>query len=83
MRFGDVAFVAVPYEMYDSNGMYVKENSPADMTFVLTCAGGAYAYVASTFASKNGGYDAYKTSFAYGTGDAVAEHLVEMLKKLK
>ena len=83
MKFGDLSFVAVPYEMYDTNGMYVKENSEEKMTFVLTCAGGAYAYVASTEASKHGGYDAYKTFFAYGTGDAVAEELVEMLKKLK
>ena len=83
MSFGDLSFVSVPYEMYDSNGMYVKENSDAKMTFVLTCAGGSYAYVPSTFASKNGGYDAYKTNFEYGTGDEVAGVLVEMLKNLK
>ena len=83
ISFGDLSFVSVPYEMYDSNGMFVKDNSPTKMTFVLTCAGGAYAYVPSTFSSKNGGYDAYKTNFEYGTGDEVAAELVEMLKGLK
>ena len=81
ISFGELGFVSVPYEMYDTNGMQVKEGSPAKMTFILTCAGGSYAYVASTEASKNGGYDAYKTFFEYGTGDEVAGVLVDMLKR--
>ena len=79
---GDLSFVAVPYEMFDTNGMYVKENSPAKFTFLMTCANGHIGYVPAEYAYD---YDAncYETRSSYlGRGEAekLAAEMVSMLK---
>lgn len=80
LSFGDIGFTAVPYEMFDTNGMQIKEGSPFEMTFVLTCAGGTYSYVPAAHAIEHGGYEVYKTQFEFGTAEKVVEKLLEMLK---
>lgn len=81
--FGDLAFTSFPYEMFDTNGMEVKNGSFAKMTFVLTCAGGSYGYVPSALAVKNGGYEVYVSYFEYGTAEDVVKTVLEMLEKQK
>ena len=82
VAFGDIAFVAVPYEMFDTNGMEVKNGSPYKKTFVITCAGGGVGYVPSALAVKNGGYEVVATNFEFGTAEKVVGQLLEMLNKL-
>ena len=81
--FGGVSFVAAPYEMFAVHGNYIKEHSPADMTFVITCCNGHHGYLPSTLAYDYNSYEAYNGNFARGTGDEVAKLLVEMLKEMK
>lgn len=82
ISFGDLSFISVPYEMFDTNGMEVKDGSPFEMTFILTMAGGCSGYVPSALAVKNGGYEVYQSHFRYGTAEeAVAEYL-KMLNDL-
>lgn len=81
--FGDLSFVSVPYEMFDTNGMQVKEGSPFEMTFVLTNAGGSFAYIPSAEAVPHGGYEVYKTSYAYGTAEQIVGELLSMLDEFK
>ena len=81
ISFGDIGFVSVPYEMFDTNGMEVKEGSPFKMTFVLTCAGGAGGYVPSALAIPHGGYEVYMSRYEYGTAEKVVEELLGMLNK--
>lgn len=38
VSIGDVSFVTAPYEMFDTNGKYIKDNSQSKMTFVLELA---------------------------------------------
>ena len=77
--FGDIGFVSVPYEMFDTNGMYLKENSPLDMTFVLTNANGWAAYIPSAEAVPHGGYEVYDSKYVFGTAEKVVDELLSML----
>ena len=80
---GDIGFISAPYEMFCSNGMYIKENSPFKMTFVVTCTNETFDYMADDNAFN---YDLYETNtrrFGRGTAEELAENFVEMLTELK
>ena len=83
LSIGDVAFVAVPYEMFDTNGKQIKEGSPFQRTFVLTCTNERFAYIPSALGFKNGGYSADLCRFAPGTGELIAENFVNTLKEMR
>ena len=83
ISFGDIAFTAVPYEMFDTNGMELKNGSPFNMTFVLTNAGGAGAYVPSTLAVPNGGYEVYTAVDEFGTAEKVVGEFLTILREHK
>lgn len=85
LAIGDVAFAVATYEMFDTNGKYVKENSPFKTTFVLTCANyptKAFGYVPSALGFKNGGYSTDNCWFYPGAGETFAESLVDGLQKI-
>lgn len=82
---GDVGFVTAPYEMFNANGMFIKENSPFETTFVVTCANDRLAYIPSQDAYAYDGVETYEGAscrFANGTGEILAGKFVEMLKYL-
>lgn len=79
---GDVAFIAAPYEMFDTNGMEIKEGSPYAMTFVLTLTNGSSSYIPSALGFANGGYEPGNSRFVPGTGEVLAQQFVTMLKEL-
>ena len=82
ISFGDLAFVSAPYEMFDTNGMQIKDGSPFDMTFIITCAG-QENYVAS---SESFDYDCYESQCCYfeqGTAEKLVGIYLDLLKKLK
>lgn len=91
--FGDVAFAIAPYEMFDTNGLQIKEGSPYAATFIMTmatvpnsassAADGVSGYIPSLLAYENGGYSTDITHFAAGTGEALAQHYLELLYALK
>ena len=81
LSFGDFALVAAPYEMFDNNGMQIKEGSPYKATFILTNADGALAYLPSIEAyTVYGGYEVDNTDFAPGEGEKLVEVYLGMLK---
>jgi hypothetical protein len=82
LSIGDVAFIAVPFEMFDSNGMEVKEGSPFDMTFVLTCANENRGYLPSALAWEHGGYSVDTTRYAEGTAEDLVANYLNMLNAL-
>lgn len=81
---GDVAFVTAPYEMFDTNGMYVKENSPYDMTFILSNANGAGSYMAADWAYYDDivSYEVGKGNYAKGSGEIFASAMVDLLNEI-
>ena len=78
--FGDVGFVAAPYEMFDTNGVYIKENSPFKMTIIATIANKTNGYFPSEFAfTVSGGYEVDTTNYVGGTAERLADQYLEML----
>ncbi len=78
--FGDVGFVCAPYEMFDTSGVFIKENSPFKMTVIAECANGGNGYFPSQFAfDVSGGYECDTTKYVPGTAEALADRYVEML----
>ena len=77
-----LGFAVVPFEMFDTNGMFIKENSPFEATFVLTCANQHNTYLPSALGFQNGGYEVDQCHFAPGTGEIIADTYVQMLTDL-
>lgn len=79
ISLGDLAFVTVPFEMFDTNGMEIKNGSPFSMTFVLSCANDNLSYLPSEIAFKHGGYAVDVTLFERGTAEELVERYLDML----
>jgi hypothetical protein len=80
--FGDVAFIGAPYEMFDHNGVQIKEDSPFAMTIVGTCCNGGMGYLPSALGFRNGGYSVDTTRYVGGTAEQMVENFGEMLRQL-
>ena len=84
ISFGDLAFITAPYEMFDNNGVQIKEGSPFKMTFIITNSDGAYAYMPSYEAcTKYGGYETKATYFATGVAEKLVAEFLAMLSEIK
>lgn len=82
VSFGDVGFAVAPYEMFDTNGTFIKENSPFPVTFVAECANGSNGYFPSELAWDNHGYEVDTCKYKKGTAEDLADNYVEMLTEL-
>jgi len=80
---GDIAFATVPYEMFNSNGRFVKENSPFKMTFMLAYCNGFNSYLPDEKAFQHDCYEVNARTFPKGSAEEVANINVTMLKKIK
>lgn len=83
LRMGDLSFVFAPYEMFAPNGQYIKEHTPGEMTFVVTCANGAKGYLPMAHAYSYGVYETYVTLVRKGTAEDVARYYIQMIEKMK
>ena len=83
VSIGGFSLIAAPYEMFANHGTYIKEATPFDMTFVITCCNGVNGYIPSTDAYDYGCYESHTGNFARETGDELAEKYVSMLNQLK
>lgn len=82
--FGDVSGIVLPYEMFDTNGMYVKENTPFKRTFIIGYSWPAnLGYVPSALGFENGGYEPNNCIFVPGTGEELADQWLKMLNEMK
>lgn len=82
-RVGELGFVTAPYEMFGASGMHIKEYAPYAMTFVVSCANHAQAYLASDLAFSHGCYEVDTRRFPRGTAEKLADEFVDMLKEIK
>lgn len=82
MSIGDVALVTLPQEMFDSDGKYIKDESPFDMTLVMGYACSTSGYVAPDWAAPNGGYETVNGPFALGTAELFKSHYIKTLRSL-
>lgn len=80
---GDISFVTAPYEMFCSNGRFIKDNTPFEMTFVLTCCNDTLDYLADRKAFEYDCYEVNTRRFGAGTAERAADTYIEMLTQLK
>ena len=80
---GELGFITAPYEMFCSNGKFVKEHSPFPTTFVISCANGQNNYIADDAAFDYGSYEVHNRALVRGTAEKLADTFVDMLKELK
>jgi len=80
---GDISFATTPIEMFNSNGRYVKDNTPYEMTFMCDYSNGSHSYIPD---EKAFGYDCYELNscrFLKGTGEEIAKTHIKLLNQLK
>lgn len=83
LSIGDLGFVIAPYEMFDTQGMFIKENSPFKMTFIMGYANDMNFYMPSELSFENGCYEVDNSYYIKGTAEALADRYVAMLQQLK
>ena len=79
-RVGPIGFTSGTYEMFCDHAKYVKENSPFEITFVIT---GNSGYIPTEQAFDYGSYESHTGIFAKGTGEALAQEYVKLLNAIK
>lgn len=81
---GDVAFAAVPYEMFGPNGSAVKDASEFEMTFISTCTngGGLYIPAAYAFEYEIPCYEVKMNSYRPGSAETLEQYYIEMLAQV-
>ena len=79
---GDVSFIAAPYEMFDTNGKYVRDFSPFKATIVASNANAQFDYIPSAYGFLNDCYESDCTHVTAGAGERLAQQYVKMLEKL-
>lgn len=80
---GDVAFVGAPYEMFDQNGVQIRDASPFSMTFIATLCNGSDGYVAAKECATHGCYGFDSRSFGnMGTAEELVAEYTDMLNTL-
>ena len=76
-RVGDIGFISGSYEMFSNCGLYVREHSPFETTFICT---GNSGYIPAKEAYDYRSYESDTGMYAQGTCEKLAEKYVEMLK---
>lgn len=83
VKLGNIGFVSVPFEMFDTTGMEIKEASPCETTFLLTCSSGHVGYIPAEYAwSYYNCYEVRSTYYARGAAEIFADAAVEALKAM-
>ena len=75
-----VGFTTGTYEMFATSSKYVKQNSPFDVTFIIT---GNQYYIPVPEAYDYRSYEADTSNYAKGTAEKLAEAYVAMLSNVK
>ena len=83
LTIGSLGFVFAPYEMFSTQGMYIKTHSACETTFIVTCSEGAMGYLPSQRGFEIGCYEACVTKFQPGTAEQLADAFVDMLQNKK
>ena len=87
MTVDGVSFIFAPFEMFGVTGREIKDTSPYDMTFVITCSENAngypMGYLPHEYGCEEGFYEYDVTKFARGTAEDLAKTYVELLTEMK
>ena len=82
--FGDVSGIVVPYEMFDTSGMQIKDGTPFAKTFIVGYAYPGYqGYIPTQLAWENGGYEVETSNYGPGNAEKLVDAYLGMLNELK
>jgi len=85
---GSLGFATVPAEIFCGTGQQIREGSPYEITFVLTCANGRDTYIPTDnvwdYTVSNGDipYEARICRYPRGTAETLAQDLAGLLTEL-
>lgn len=79
---GSIAFVMVPYEMFDDSGVAIREASPFEMTFILGYTNGNFGYIPSKTCYEHGCYEQENGSYVIGTGEELVTCYIDLLDQM-
>ena len=83
MAVGDISFVNAPYEMFDTTAMAIKEQTPYEMTFVITVANGEMGYMPTQECwDYPGCYEVNSCYFERGTAEIMEKAFLDTLNSL-
>lgn len=82
VTLGSLAFILAPYEMFGSQGKFIKRNSPFHTTFIITCYDGSYNYVVDKESFDYNCYESQCSYFARGVAEDLAQNYVDTLKTM-
>ena len=78
----DLAFVALPGEIFVELGLDVKKRSPFRHTVIAELANGSVGYVPTRRAYDQGNYEPVSARCAAGSGEKIAETAVRLLEQV-
>jgi hypothetical protein len=82
MRIGPVAFVSLAGEPFSSIAKRIRDESPADYTFVSGYSNGGFGYIPDREAYRDGGYEVEATPFSEAAADIVVQEAVKAIHQL-
>lgn len=85
LRIGDLAVVAIPFEVFVEIGLELKARSPFPDTFVVSLANGAHGYLPTAAHHELGGYETWlgTNQVEVQAAAKIADTLLQMLAQLK
>ena len=79
---GDIGFICLRYEMFDTNGMQIKDGSPFKQTFIIGYNEAGQGYIPSALVEDHGGYEVDNNVFVMGTGEVLAQEYLKLLESI-
>lgn len=79
----DVAFVALPGEIFVELGLAIKKASPFKHTMLIELANTAIGYIPNRPAYAEGNYEVVSARCAAGSGEMLVDTAVKLLRELK
>lgn len=84
VTIGDkVCFVTAPCEMFDTNTMWLEENSPFELTLAFGYTNNQIGYVPSALCWEYGSYEVDTTNTVPGAAELIQEVFLKMLNEMK
>jgi hypothetical protein len=79
----DVAFVALPGEIFVELGLAIKKASPFKRTMIIELANTAIGYIPNRPAYDEGNYEVVSARCAAGSGEMLVDTAIKLLRELK
>ena len=72
------------YEMFSGSSLAIKEQTPFDMTFIISCSGPHVGYIPTSDAYEydHGCYESQTSKIPQGTAEILVEKYVSMLTEI-